>query len=59
MREDPNPRGKSKGTTTFLAAQRQAIQKDYNVALAGVFHKKKKKWGTQGHFARVGIYVNV
>jgi hypothetical protein len=30
--------GKSKGITTFLAALiRQAIQKDYNVALAGVF----------------------
>ena len=40
--------------TTFLAALWQAIQKDYNVALAGVFQKKKNSGG--GH---KGLLPNV
>ena len=48
-----------KGITTFLAALWQAIQKDYNVALAGVFQKQKKQkwWGTQGPFAQCVDHV--
>ena len=37
-----------KGITTFLAARWQAIQEDYNVALAGVFQKKRKNMGDPG-----------
>jgi len=37
-----------KGITTFLAARWQAIQEDYNVALAGVCKKKKICGGPRG-----------
>jgi len=42
------PRGNIKGITTFLAARWQAIQEDYNVALAGVFQKKNIHGGPRG-----------